>query len=54
MGEYDDVEKDTAQSYVLEPTGEGSGPAYDIDDPTHDAVFGEKKEGHTNYRSVGW
>ncbi|WWC62344.1 uncharacterized protein I303_104940 [Kwoniella dejecticola CBS 10117] len=30
------------------------GGKYDIDDADHDAVFGVRKEGAVNYRSMGW
>jgi hypothetical protein len=46
--------KVTAQSYVLDTVDGSSTPKYDIDDPSRDAVFGERKEGQVNYRSVGW
>jgi hypothetical protein len=25
-----------------------------VDDPEYDAVFGERKEGQVDYKSVGW
>lgn len=52
-----DIEKsskgDTSTSYVHTPAA--SLPEEDIyDDPNYDAVFGMRKEGQVDYKSVGW
>jgi hypothetical protein len=52
-----DIEKsskgDPSTSYVVTPRG--SIPGEDLyDDPNYDAVFGVKKEGQVDYKSVGW
>jgi hypothetical protein len=52
-----DIEKsskgDPSTSYVVTPRG--SLPGEDLyDDPNYDAVFGVRKEGQVDYKSVGW